>query len=53
MSEREWYFYLDDMIKFSEQVLSYAAGFYRDERDEWDVNLKTKSFQVLGLTTSI
>ena len=27
MSEREWYFYLDDMIAFSEKVLACADGF--------------------------
>ena len=37
MSEREWYFYLDDMIQFSEQVLSYTEGldqkgFEKDEK---------------------
>ena len=26
MSEREWWFYVDDMIKFSENVLAYSAG---------------------------
>lgn len=26
MSEREWRFYLDDMIKFSENVLAYSSG---------------------------
>lgn len=27
MSEREWRFYLDDMIDFAEKVLSYTDGF--------------------------
>ncbi len=26
MSEREWRFYLDDMIDFAERVLAYTAG---------------------------
>ncbi len=26
MSEREWRFYLDDMISFAEKVLAYSAG---------------------------
>lgn len=26
MSEREWRFYLDDMINFSENVLAYSSG---------------------------
>lgn len=29
MSEREWRFYLDDMIGFSNNVLTYTAGFDR------------------------
>jgi len=27
MSEREWRFYLDDMIGFAEKVLAYTQGF--------------------------
>ena len=27
MSEREWRFYLDDMISFAEKVLTYTEGF--------------------------
>lgn len=27
MSEREWRFYLDDMIRFANNVLIYSAGF--------------------------
>ena len=27
MSEREWRFYLDDMIGFAEKVLTYSSGF--------------------------
>ncbi|MCX7184409.1 MAG: DUF86 domain-containing protein [Nitrosospira sp.] len=27
MSEREWHFYLDDMIDFTEKVLAYSEGF--------------------------
>ncbi|MGH8761477.1 MAG: HepT-like ribonuclease domain-containing protein, partial [Burkholderiales bacterium] len=27
MSEREWRFYLDDMIGFAEKVLAYTEGF--------------------------
>lgn len=26
MSEREWHFYLDDMIGFAENVLAYSSG---------------------------
>ncbi len=27
MSEREWHFYLDDMMDFAEKVLAYTEGF--------------------------
>lgn len=27
MSEREWRFYLDDMISFAKNVLKYCEGF--------------------------
>lgn len=26
MSEREWHFYLEDMIRFAEKVLAYTSG---------------------------
>lgn len=26
MSEREWRFYLDDMIRFAENVMTYSSG---------------------------
>ena len=37
MSEREWQFYLDDMIKFAKKVLQYTegidqSGFAADEK---------------------
>ncbi len=38
MSEREWRFYLDDMIDFAEKVLSYTDG------------LDQTSFEASGLT---
>ena len=30
MSEREWRFYLDDMISFVEKVLAYSNGLDQD-----------------------
>ena len=44
MSEREWSFYLDDMIKFSEKVLVYTeeldrASFESDEK-AYDATLR-------------
>ena len=29
MSKREWQFYIDDMIEFTEKVMSYSAGLDR------------------------
>jgi uncharacterized protein with HEPN domain len=29
MSDREWHFYLDDMIRFAEKVLAYTQGMDR------------------------
>ena len=31
MSEREWRFYLDDMLTFSENVVAYSEGFNQEE----------------------
>jgi len=31
MSEREWLFYLDDMITFAKNVLTYSEGFNQSE----------------------
>lgn len=31
MSKREWFFYLEDMIEFSERVISYSEGFSKEE----------------------
>ena len=31
MSEREWRFYLDDMLMFAENVLAYTEGFSQKE----------------------
>jgi uncharacterized protein with HEPN domain len=30
MSEREWQFYIDDMIRFAENVLTYTSGLEQD-----------------------
>jgi uncharacterized protein with HEPN domain len=31
MSEREWRFYIDDMIRFAENVLAYTSGMDQDK----------------------
>ena len=31
MSEREWRFYLDDMLTFAENVVAYSEGFNQEE----------------------
>ncbi|KJR97796.1 MAG: nucleotidyltransferase [Desulfobulbaceae bacterium BRH_c16a] len=50
MSEREWEFYLDDMIKFCKKVLSYTEqldqkGFETDEKS-YDATLR--KLELLG-----
>ena len=50
MSEREWYFYLDDMIQFSEQVLSYTEGLDREafEKDEKTYDAVLRKLELIG-----
>ena len=50
MSEREWYFYLDDMIRFSEQVLSYTTGFEQKdfEKDEKTYDAALRKLELIG-----
>ena len=31
MSDREWRFYLNDMLGFAENVIAYSEGFDKDE----------------------
>ena len=31
MSEREWYFYIEDMLRFAENVLAYTDGLDQDK----------------------
>lgn len=44
MSEREWRFYLDDMIGFAKNVLTYSAGFdqatFEDTGLNYDATLR-------------
>ncbi len=50
MSEREWYFYLDDMIQFSEQVLSYTEGLDRKgfEQDDKTYDAVLRKLELIG-----
>lgn len=44
MSDREWRFYIDDMIKFAEHVVEYSAGFdqagFESDRLHYDAVLR-------------
>lgn len=35
MSDREWRFYLDDMLTFAENVVAYSEGFNQEEPVGW------------------
>ena len=50
MSEREWGFYLDDMIKFCEKVLSYTERLDHDgfEADEKSYDATLRMLELLG-----
>ena len=50
MSEREWYFYLDDMIQFSERVLSYTEGLNQKsfENDEKTYDAVLRKLELIG-----
>ena len=38
MSEREWRFYLDDMLRFAEDVLKFITGFEQERFIATDLN---------------
>jgi uncharacterized protein with HEPN domain len=50
MSEREWRFYLDDMIGFAERVLSYTDGFdqSRFETSGLTYDATVRNLELLG-----
>ena len=50
MSEREWSFYLDDMIRFSEKVLAYTTGFDQEgfEADEKAYDATLRKLELIG-----
>jgi uncharacterized protein with HEPN domain len=50
MSEREWRFYLDDMIGFAEKVIAYTAGLDQDELVDSGLNYDAtlRNLELLG-----
>jgi uncharacterized protein with HEPN domain len=50
MSEQEWGFYLDDMIKFCEKVLSYTEGLDQEgfEADEKAYDATLRKLELVG-----
>ncbi len=54
MSEREWRFYLDDMIGFAERVLSYTEGLdqARFEASGLNYDATVRNLELLGEAAS-
>lgn len=50
MSEREWGFYLDDMIRFAEKVLAYTVELDREgfEADEKAYDATLRKLELIG-----
>src|ERR1035437_4942067 len=50
MFEREWGFYLDDMIRFSEKVLTYTEGLDQEsfEADEKAYDATLRKLELIG-----
>jgi uncharacterized protein with HEPN domain len=50
MSEREWRFYLDDMLHFAEKVRTYSAGMDQEtfERDELKYDAILRNLELIG-----
>ncbi len=50
MSEREWSFYLDDMIRFSGKVLAYTGGLGQEsfESDEKVFDATLRNLELIG-----
>ena len=48
--EREWRFYIQDMIEFSEKVLSYTEGLDQDEfiADELTYDATLRNLELIG-----
>jgi len=50
MSEREWRFYLDDMLGFAENVIVYSDGFDQDEFAKTGLNFDAtiRNLELIG-----
>jgi len=50
MSEREWSFYIDDMLRFAEKVRKYSAGIDRRtfEQDELKYDAILRNLELIG-----
>jgi uncharacterized protein with HEPN domain len=50
MSEREWRFYLNDMLRFADKVCTYSAGVDRDtfEGDELRYDAILRNLELIG-----
>ena len=50
MSEREWRFYLDDMAKFAERVISYSQGMSREDFESSSLNFDAiaRNIELIG-----
>jgi len=50
MSEREWHFYLEDMIRFTEKVLVYTTGLHLKEfiADEMIYDATLRKLELIG-----
>ncbi len=50
MSEREWRFYLNDMLRFAEKVQTYSAGLDQPafERDELRYDAILRNLELIG-----
>lgn len=50
MSEREWRFYLEDMLRFAEKVKSYSAGLDQAtfEQDELKYDAILRNLELIG-----
>ncbi len=50
MSEREWRFYIGDMLRFAERVRKYSAGIDRDvfEQDELKYDAILRNLELIG-----
>lgn len=50
MSEREWRFYLDDMLRFAKKVRTYSAGIDQEtfERDELKYDAILRNLELIG-----